>query len=1344
MSVYNDIRELARNERLRQEIYSAKTEKNIFPDYNNLRVPAFFIECYLSDRFNGGQFVINFEFVTIYGYKITKQIIIDKINYSKSDDSRGVYSLTNAIDEIIALSNGGFDRNIVLGEAIEISNKNKVLISDYKNYKFDPDEHGELETFLKKILRMFNQINAYPEDCRIFIVSAKNNYSRKYLKDIEPLYFYEGHHLRDKLSESVRVLNYLCEKELIKKNYIIFEEMIERLSNSEKAEDIVWEYIEKSNILIDLKIARDYSKSMKDYIYHALDFEVFKHDWMVVIKELKITDENKFEVTDTKVIVNNPEELVELSKKMEILIGFNNKFYDNHILNAIIYSYEFVEEKVDLGKPFPFTYTESKRKKFDYFENDGQNVDVEEEDDDVKYFKADDIESYSIIDRLNDIDKFFQGSSGLFQLSNAMVSRDETIFTGERIKWSPYLYLDTRNELALGVSLKKIEANLGLDIRESSVPFTIDRKLTEEEIQDVIFYCNHDVDTTIEVLNLRFIYFKSLFELCEMFELNDRGITKTRAALTAEILGCRKKLIRYDRLQFDYINFLKEHTSEKTVDRYSEIYGDYTDNENRIKLFNDIIAFYRKIESMFMTRKKQFSFTVQNYKNAREEMTRLNEEFRLLVKEYEKMALTVDIAGVEHKLKFGGIHGAIPNYIGHGTFISLDVTSYYPYLMINNNWVTRNTMFPERVIKIINKRVALKKIKDPQQQILKIVINSLYGVLKAETSAVCDAVLSNNVCINGQLALANLVLRLSHISTLIQSNTDGIIIETSDDKLDKVRRIYHQWEEDFSFNLEEDEITDIYQRDVNNYLVRFNNGKIKAKGRYSNIKEINFEKNDKRCIDLAIKAKFEEVCKLMDDSSGGKKVLPHEVKNKFNFDYKAFLQKLAYRELTAFQILCVQGSTFDSMIHKLRLYDDATEEEIKFIENIKNSEDFVRQYRESHHNFDTIEYRLQKVNRGIMVKNRMYGQVFKLKAGIVDGKKDYVLDENGKPVINSLGEFTYNSYSSSLIPDISQNVMILNKDVRNLSEEEIDSLDIDFDYYVNLVSKNDILNNDELLTSKDIKNYPEIWTLHSDTTATTVTKTINISEKQIKKRFDETVKVLLKDIKDIRTKVNKLYNTSSVKKYTYEELVDRIEDIRSDIVRFIGTYENDFNSTVTRINELYEKGEYMLIPKLYSDSIDEAKQYIEQKNNILIDLIKNTSSEFLPIKVMKNADVSLSEFREMLYKFIMNYNDKTLVSNEAKDKFKEDNKELYDKYRSVKDSIANLVKKIEDTKKDFIKNDKDKAQINMNILNIKELAQNSFLGDSDVINEIFENSLLVRGLFSSDTGALIFLNMNII
>ena len=1333
MSVYDDIRELARSNRLREELYSYNEGKKTF-NYNTLTIPAFFNECYLSDRYNGSQFVINLEFATVLGYKITKQAVVDKMNYSRQDIERGVYSLVNAVDEIIKLSDGGFDRNAVIEQAFKMCESNKAELSDYASYKFDPDAHSELESFLKRILRTFNQVNAFPEICKCCIISAKNGSHKKYINDIIPITFYEGINLKDKLSDYRQALKSLVEKGLVKNEYLVFDEMTDNLINGAGIDDVVWDYIAKSRLMIDLKIARDYSKEMKDYKYHALDFEVFKHDWLVVVKELRINDKSQFEIVKEFKIVNDPQALVELSKDMEIVVGFNNKFYDNHILNAIIYSHEFAKEKVDLGQSFPFTYTQKKR--LEYYENDGSNADEEEDlGESIKYFKADDIESYDILDRLADIDNFFQGSSGLFQLSNAMISRDESIFTGERIKWSPYMYLDTRNELALGVSLKKIEANLGLDIRESTVPFTIDRKLTEKEIEEVLFYCNHDVTTTIEVLNLRFVYFKSLFELCEMFELNDRGVTKTRAALTAEILGCRKKIVRYDRLSFGYIDFLKEHSSEKTKERYSEIYGDYSDNENRIKLFNDIIAFYRKIESMFLTRKKQFSFKVQNYKNAREEMARLNEEFRLLVSEYEKMALTVDIAGVEHKLKFGGIHGAIPNYIGHGTFLSLDVTSYYPYLMVNNNWVTRNTMFPERVIRIINRRVELKRVKDPQQQILKIVINSLYGVLKAETSAVCDAVLSNNVCVNGQLALANLVLRLSHVSTLIQSNTDGIIIETSPDKMDEIREIYHAWEKDFNFNLEEDEITDIYQRDVNNYLVKFKNGEIKAKGRYSNIKKINFEKNDKRCIDLSVKAKFEHLCEVMNTENGSRvKYMPWELKDNVKFDYRSFLMNLAYRELTAFQILCVQGSTFDSMIHKLYLYPDATDEEKAYIQKIIDSPEFVRRYRETEDTpYETIEYRLQKVNRGIMTKKRMYGQVYKLKAGVIEGKRDYTLDENGKPVINSLGEFVYNSYSASLIPDISKNVMILNDDVRNFTKEQINELEIDFDYYVNLVSKNDILNSGVLITSRDIKKYPEIWELHSDTTTTTVAKSIIISERQIRKRFDESTKIILADIKAIRTKINKMYNTASIENIGIDGISENVEDIRYDIERFKGTYLNDFTTLSGNIEKLYASGKYLAIPETISDSVEMARNRIDELNSSLHKLLLACDT-FKPVKVLLDIDMQMEEFMKEVV---------ILSETEDSKECKAQNKKVYEMFKGIKEMISKLVKEIETFKKDFMKNDKDRLNISNEIKEIKELAQTSFLGDSDVINEMFENSLLVKGIFSSDIGALMFLNVNI-
>ena len=56
---------------------------------------------------------------------------------------------------------------------------------------------------------------------------------------------------------------------------------------------------------------------------------------------------------------------------------------------------------------------------------------------------------------------------------------------------------DVMNNLDRG--LKWFEGSLGNNIKETSVPFDIDRKLTEEEIAETIKYCKHDVEQTIEV-----------------------------------------------------------------------------------------------------------------------------------------------------------------------------------------------------------------------------------------------------------------------------------------------------------------------------------------------------------------------------------------------------------------------------------------------------------------------------------------------------------------------------------------------------------------------------------------------------------------------------------------------------------------------------------------------------------------------------------------------------------------------------------------------------------------------------------------------------------------------------
>ena len=40
---------------------------------------------------------------------------------------------------------------------------------------------------------------------------------------------------------------------------------------------------------------------------------------------------------------------------------------------------------------------------------------------------------------------------------------------------------------------------MGNDIRETTVDFNTNRKLTDKEIEEVLFYCNHDVEQAMQV-----------------------------------------------------------------------------------------------------------------------------------------------------------------------------------------------------------------------------------------------------------------------------------------------------------------------------------------------------------------------------------------------------------------------------------------------------------------------------------------------------------------------------------------------------------------------------------------------------------------------------------------------------------------------------------------------------------------------------------------------------------------------------------------------------------------------------------------------------------------------------
>jgi len=343
-------------------------------------------------------------------------------------------------------------------------------------------------------------------------------------------------------------------------------------------------------------------------------------------------------------------------------------------------------------------------------------------------------------------------------------------------------------------SLKQLEGFMGNDIRETEIPFDYDGEFTPEMIEKVIHYNTHDVEQTIEVFLQTKEDFDAQLDLIKTFKLPLSYISKTKAQLTAAALGCKRQE-HNDEWNISFVPTIK-------LDKYKYIWDWFKDP--------------------------------RNYMNGDK--------------------LDVDVLGVPHTFGLGGLHGApIEPLHSKGLIIHVDVTSYYPSLMIVYDLLSRNVKDKKIFKDIYDKRVALKKAgKKKEQAPYKIILNSTFGITNDKYSLAYDPRRNHEVCINGQLLLLDLLEKLEGHCTLIQSNTDGLIIQIpdTDEAFDKIDDICYEWESRTGMGLGFDIITEIYQKDVNNYVFTFENGKYERKGAY--VKELNPIDNDLPIVNEAL------------------------------------------------------------------------------------------------------------------------------------------------------------------------------------------------------------------------------------------------------------------------------------------------------------------------------------------------------------------------------------------------------------------------------------------------------------------------------------------------------------
>ena len=441
--------------------------------------------------------------------------------------------------------------------------------------------------------------------------------------------------------------------------------------------------------------------------------------------------------------------------------------------------------------------------------------------------------------------------------------------------------VDIKDDMQMGLSLKAIEGHLGLSVEESTVPFDIDRPLTEEELKETAKYCIHDVDTTEKLVELRKDYLKNKIHIGKLAGLDEvKAMGMTNAKLTAALLKAEQKPHDDERKYVYPPNLKREYIPQEVFDFFDRMYNpEISDKE----LFSD---------------KQTFSIG--------------------------------DCPGV---VGYGGIHAAIPNYFFVETedrvIRNKDVASYYPHLMTLCGYTSRNIPSAKVFEDVLETRMKAKASGDKATaNALKLVVNTTYGALLNKYNDLFDPLMGRSVCITGQLFLMELAQHLyADIPDLkiVQLNTDGIMVECDRKYLSKLDEICDEWQSRTGFELEEDAVVRIAQKDVNNYVEVQEGGKAKSKGGYlvRGISTVGaFNINNNACIVAAAVKEYLVNGVPVEDTING------------------------CNDIFQFQLIAKAGV----------------------------------KYREAYHLVDGEKVPVQKVNRVYATKDERYGKLFKVKA----------------------------------------------------------------------------------------------------------------------------------------------------------------------------------------------------------------------------------------------------------------------------------------------------------------------------------------------------------------------------
>lgn len=293
-----------------------------------------------------------------------------------------------------------------------------------------------------------------------------------------------------------------------------------------------------------------------------------------------------------------------------------------------------------------------------------------------------------------------------------------------------------------------------------------------------------------------------------------------------------------------------------------EKYGEDFTNSAESKIGSKIFGNYIRSEGVVCDKYHQTWRQSTPLKDCIADYVKLKDPQFIKVKEYFESKSIKETKGVFKNLKatvgkvdfvfgLGGLHASVKNqqFFEDEEYMiqDSDVRSFYPRVSFLNSF------FPEHLgmafCKIYDElfiaRISLEK-ESVENQVLKIALNGTFGNTICKTSEFYDPKCGMSITITGQLSLCMLTETLLKVPDLkiISANTDGICYKFKRKYALIVSQICKWWESICGgLELEHEQYSKVFARDVNNYIAVYANGKVKRKGCYGYGKDLVWNKD---------------------------------------------------------------------------------------------------------------------------------------------------------------------------------------------------------------------------------------------------------------------------------------------------------------------------------------------------------------------------------------------------------------------------------------------------------------------------------------------------------------------